>query len=572
MSRPLYYPYHDVFQTDIIFPQDSDFIFAGYPPGLPVPSGDHNGKLNSAYLWHTYIDQETIRNSDWLSSSNVALTTSMLTYTNGGNVTTTGATVATYASYLLNDNRIEIDDAALNGVGAAINGSPLIFPGAITPGRIWVYVSTSGQTRFESVAPATVDTPGVNEITLIGLDINNLGVVTNGAVVPVTLPLPDYQLSIITPIFIAGTNTMLSVVAGDAPGGDAAVVFDGQSGTGLSVQSNSVDPAAVFKQLGAGTALTAQGSIAVTVDLTVDGNGIIAGDVTLGAGPGSTLVTIGGDINDDLLVEAVSLFRQLATFNQDVVIGTTDTDALTIVSTATFQNSVNLGTGVGNKAIVVGLDSGDTCTVNAASIFTANINFGANTITGAGGTITTSTVNASVVVPTEVRYNTNAPGPSGNGRTGYDGFALTLGDGADNRRVHTPTEVYVVSDATVLAVEDITGASITMVIDDDQWVFFELSAAHVLAGADTFNALLAATNGVDNVGTLNSGDDDAASYGFTFGANQKITQSITVRWKPTNDIAVPNNTSWTIRVRHGVSGGNQLTTSNVHLEGWYEKL
>lgn len=545
MERPSYYPYHDVNEINLTEPQNSLFVFSGYPAGLPVPSSDHNGKFNSNYKWAAYLDQGTLRNDDWLSGTNVALSLSMLTYTAGTNVLTTGATVATYASYLLNNNRIEIDDAALNGIGAAILGSPLVYPDAIAPGRIWVYAATSGQVRFESVAAATPDAPGGSEITLVGIDIDASGKVLDGAVVPVTLPLPDYMLDVVIPITINDLTV----------DNDLAVTGDFSVGGNTTLGDAAGDTVSTSGPLMVGTTLT------VTTDLAVNGNttlGNAAGDTVTIAGPltasgalatlgdsvnlgteaGAKTVTIGADAADTLTCQAN------ATFNNDVVLGSSSTDALIVPATSTFQSPINIG---------------------------SSVDFGANTITGAGGTITTSTVNSSVVVPTEVRYNTGVgPSPTSNGRTGYDGRSLTLGDGSTARRFHTPQTVYVVSDTTTLAVEDVTGASITMDIGNNEWVYFRLNAGHVLSVGDTFSVLLAASNGVDNVTVLNSGDDDVASYGFTFGANQKITQILTVRWKPTNDIPVPNNTTWTIRVRHGVSGGNTLTTSNVHLEGWYE--
>jgi hypothetical protein len=558
MTRPLYYPYHDVYETNIVLPQDSLFIFSGYPPGLPVPSADHNGKFNSNYKWTNYLDQGTLRNDDWLSSSNAAISTSVLTYANGGNVTTTGAVVSTYASYLINNNRIEIDDAVLNGVGAATMGSPLVMPGAITPGRIWVYVNSAGVTRFEAVAAATPDAPIGSEITLVGLDVDATGVVTDGAVVPVTLPLPTQQLTVAVPIVITGSDTMLSVTGGGV--GAPAVVIDGTADIGLSVQTNSASPAATFKQNGAGTAITAQGNVTITVDLLVSGDATVTGttscdgDVSLGTGAGNTVITVGFDNLDTMNVTAASVFNSASTFL--ALVDMVDLNAI---------GNVTLGTGVGVKTVNVGLSSTDQFLVAASSTFSADISFGANTITGTGGTLDTETV-----IATEVHYNNGGAGPTGDGESGYNGRKLTLGDGSVARRVHTPVEDYTISDTTVLAIEDITGASVTMDIGDDEWIRVRLNAAHLLAGADTFNVLIAASNGVDSVTVLNSGDDDAASYGFAFGASQKIMQSLVVRWKPTNDVVTPDNTTWTLQVRHGVSGGNTLTTSNVQLEAWYE--
>jgi hypothetical protein len=290
-TRPSYYPYHDVLENNIVLPEDSLFIFSGYPQGLPVPSADHNGKFNSNYKWASYLDQGTLRNDDWLSSVNIALTTTPLTYDNGGNVTTTGATVNTYATYLLNNTRIEIDDAALNGVGAAINGSPLIMPGAITPGRIWVYVSSSGVTRYEAVAAGVADSPGGSEITLVGLDINGLGVVTDGAVVPVTLPLPVKPLTIAVPIVADSTFA----VKGNTTLGDNVADTTTISG-----------PTTIGSTLGV-TGATTLASVAVTGTTTCNGN-----------------VNLGNAAVDTLTTAATSIFNASATFNSTVTVATGD--------------------------------------------------------------------------------------------------------------------------------------------------------------------------------------------------------------------------------------------------------
>lgn len=213
----------------------------------------------------------------------------------------------------------------------------------------------------------------------------------------------------------------------------------------------------------------------------------------------------------------------------------------------------------------------DTLTINAATTIAEDVDFGANTITGAGGTITTSTMNASAVVPTEVRFNTTSA-VTGNGRAAYDGRRLSVGDGSAARRIHHPKTAYVVSDNTTSAVEDITGASISMEIEDDEWVYFRITAMQtVSASSQDPKILLAATNGVDNVSILNTGDADQAQVILpTVVANGDTSPTgFVVRWKPTNDVGSPDNTSWTIRVRHGVTGAT-LTTSNVFFEGWYE--
>jgi hypothetical protein len=314
----------------------------------------------------------------------------------------------------------------------------------------------------------------------------------------------------------------------------------------------------------------------ITGSLTIDGGAFLyvenLGIVQIKSG-GVVQVQSGGGLvfenGSTFAIESNVTFTcdTLATFNGDVVLGSADTDALTVPAAAIFQAPVFF-----NNHVDLGSNNADALTVRASTSFLANIDFGANTIVGTGGTITTGTVNADVVAPTEVRYD-SIPGvlPTTNGRSSYDGRTLTVGDGTRARRFHTPVEAYVAGHTMAGAIIDIPGASVTMNIGPNEWVYVKLNAAHLITpGNDTFAVNIAATNGIDVVAGLNSGDDDAGSYGFTFGAAQKITQELTVRWKPTNDIAVPNNNNWTIKVRHSIAGANSLTTSNILLQVWYD--
>jgi hypothetical protein len=335
--------------------------------------------------------------------------------------------------------------------------------------------------------------------------------------------------------------------------------------------------------------------ITIDDDLTVDGDLVVTGNTTLGNAIGDTVttsgpVTVGGAlqvngnttlgnaIGDTTTVAGPATFDSTATItgtltcNGNITLGNASSDALAVVATVTVQNEATFDDLVTCSAdVILGSADTDSLIVVSTTTFQSPINindtvdFGANTITGTGGTLTTNTLNIDTI-----QYSNSGVVPATNGLSVYDSRTLTLGDGTTARRVHTPVEAYAVSHTTALAVADITGASITMDIETSEWVKVRLSAAHLLAGGDTFSILIAATNGVDVVTVLNSGDADAASYGFTFGAAQKITQSITVRWRPINDVAVPNNTTWTLRARHGVSGGNNLTSSNVELQAWYD--
>jgi hypothetical protein len=221
----------------------------------------------------------------------------------------------------------------------------------------------------------------------------------------------------------------------------------------------------------------------------------------------------------------------------------------------------------------IGTDDGNTMTVNSLAQFNENVGFGANTITGAGGTITTSTVNGSTVNVTNLNVLDGVGSPSvSDGRVNYNGRRLSVGNGSTARAILSPLTAYVVSDDTSSSIEDLPGASIQLDIDDDEWVRVRVECYQsVAASGQSPTIRIAATNGVD-VTMLNTGDGDAASKQLpaTVAVNQARPNVLNVRWKPTNDIVSPDNTSWTIYVLHGVTGGSTVTTSNVEFQVRYE--
>jgi hypothetical protein len=227
---------------------------------------------------------------------------------------------------------------------------------AIKPGRIWVYTTSSGTVRFESVAPATVDAPAGSEITLVGIDIDALGEVTNGNVVPVTLPLPDRKVVIAIPITIDDTvaitdvvsvivtaDTALYVEGSNGSGNDPALYVEGGTGTAFRTNNSSAtDVSARLVNAFGGPALAVSGTTAlvgntvITGSLDVSGVMTCTGNVALGNNAGV----------DTLAVTAMSTFAGTSTFN-----------AATSVSAGNTFSS--LGT------TVIGTNSADVATCNA---------------------------------------------------------------------------------------------------------------------------------------------------------------------------------------------------------------
>lgn len=217
-TRPGLWPLHNQLETNIVLPENSLYYFSGYPIGLPVPSGDHNGKLTRGGKWHKYLDFNSLRNEDWLNLTGTqVLSATTLSYTVGASVLSGGAAVLTSGTLLLNGTRFQTDAALLNPVGGTVTGSPLLFTAALTPGRIWVYVSDEGVMRYESVAAGVADSPGATEQALVGVDIDALGNVTDGAVLPITQPYGSNELDVVIPITIGDlTVTSALLVSGTA--------------------------------------------------------------------------------------------------------------------------------------------------------------------------------------------------------------------------------------------------------------------------------------------------------------------------------------------------------------------
>lgn len=290
-ARPPYYPLHDLLMTNTVAPEDSIYIESGYPVGLPVPSDDHNGKLGSNALWNAYGDANTLHLADWIDPTvDASLTLTKLTYTNGGNVLTTGAVVATRGAYLIKGGRFETDDAFLNPIGALISASPLIFSTATVPGRIWVYANEDGDLRVDSVGPLVADSPAADELTIAGLQIDGTGIVTDGAVTPTFVP--DYELPVVIDIAMSGTlsasiiNADRVVINGGLAGAPALAVDPVTGQSTVEITGNGTEPALVFPVTGGPSILAnANGSVAAIAVLH-SGSGECLSTAPSGSGVG----------------------------------------------------------------------------------------------------------------------------------------------------------------------------------------------------------------------------------------------------------------------------------------------
>lgn len=374
--------------------------------------------------------------------------------------------------------------------------------------------------------------------------------------VPVDLLVP--------PTATTADLTFLDVPVGDpapaTPAGTEAVWRVETDGTSIVDQEVLVFVVPAFKDVGTQSMFT--GTLDVLGNASVAGNLDVLGNTTLGDTSGDTLV-----------VTATSTFLNMVTLADDLVV-----DGLTFLN-----GDVDIGNAAGDAISVLG-----TMTVTPAATFNglvthnANIDFGANTITGAGGTVTTSTVNAGsmdtgssagTVRPGIIYPYTDATPSALLGRTQFNGSRWSVGDGAVARTIYSPIEAYVVSDSTTSSIDDIAGASVSLLIGDNEWVIVTLDLwMDVSTAGEDPTLRIAATNGVDNVSILNTGDGDAASKVLpsTAANGDDRPARLVVRWKPTNDIVTPNNTNWTIRARHGVTGAATLTSTNVLLSVRYE--
>lgn len=439
-SRPGLWPVHDINATNVTLPENSLYFFSGYPIGLPVPSGDHNGKFMRGGQWAQYMDLNGLRNGDWLDSTSgatAALTTTGLEYNVGDNVLTTGATPTSRAVYLVEGTRVETDAAFLNQVGGTVQGEPLIYVGATVPGRIWIYATDEGASRFESVGPAVADSPAANEMTLVGLQIDALGVITNGAVAPITKPLPTaVTIPVVVPVLISHDDVTTP-----------ALSLSNTTGYALTVLAGGAD---------------ITGNLIVTGGLGVTGNVGVTGDSTFT-----------GTVDVDGAFSVVN--NAAADFTGAVTLGSASADAITVNGTTTCNAPLTVANGqafTANGNSTLGNAGTDTLTVNAEATFNAaKTNIGGNEIEGTAGSI----VDVENVECTELRFDSDATPSTTTGVMQFAGRFVTIGLSATAKKFAIYDEAWVASDSTTNAIDDITGASVTITLAAGDVVMVEMS-------------------------------------------------------------------------------------------------
>lgn len=502
-ERPGLYPYHDVNGTNATNPEDSLFLYSGYPAGLKVPSSDHNGKFRRTGFWLEYLDRNGITNSDWLDdATTAALTTDSLTYDTGENVLGAGATVLTRGVYLINGTRIETDAAFLSPVGGAVTGDKLKYPGATAPGRIWIYAGASGQPRYESVAAGVADSPEANEITLVGVDIDATGEVTDGAVEPVTLALPDLHLPVAVPVRMTYNSS------------DPALRIVNASGVGLKVDSGGASIAGAVALAGA-----------VTCNSTLAVSGAVTCSSTLAVTSTSTLTG------------AVSCGGTLA------VTGTsTLTGAVSCGSTLTVNGATSLGT---------------TLAVGSTITASGGISLGTQTISGGAGSL----VDVENIAVTELRFDDSVgslPGSPGAIRWNGSFFSYHDQDGTI-RTLEEAVRGYDATFSTALAIAD-TEAACSRLVHPAEPVWIEISCRFEATDVEEM-AYRVQVSGPLGDATIFSGNVaiPAASVGYTFFQ--------AFRWTPTDDYGAETDPqTYSFNVGLGIGGTPTLTATNVTIK------
>jgi hypothetical protein len=171
------------------------------------------------------LDYGTLRTDDFIAPVDQQWSALKLAYSVGANVTLgAGASATSLPTYFFDGYRIEVDSKILAPAAA----NPLLLPLATVPGRVWVYLSTANvsdplqpfaEIRIESVAAATVESPGANELALVGVDIDAGGVVT-GNTYPASEPANELAFGTIAQRWTRG------VEFDDTADFDGAVTFD----------------------------------------------------------------------------------------------------------------------------------------------------------------------------------------------------------------------------------------------------------------------------------------------------------------------------------------------------------
>ena len=608
-DRPDGYPIHAANWTsaDNLKPVvESLFRFSGNEKNTPVKSDDINGKLQSTGFWIAHTDCLTIKNGDWLDTTTDAqLSVDKLRYVVGNSVTLApGADVDTRTVVLIQGRRIETDITLLRIPVA----EPLYAPGVPTPGRVWVYVNKEGVVRLENVAAAVVDSPDVgnDEIALVGVDIDGAGNIS-GHTDPITLPLPPHALPVLIPIafdtasfndlavkqLTAGDGTGAPIIVAVTPAGfiglnitgagnTFAAKIDGVAHSALATTNSSAETTLVAAQVGTGRAALLQNSDATSCTLKVEqgGDGCAIEADAAGAGPAvqgtNTDDGSGGEfLNSDATAGALTCTNASTGPSLDVVGDAKISGVATVLDKLVSTNGAE-----GPASAPFALPEGATVPDNKTIVMGADttVSGGANSTCGPWSVVSGSTIDTGssfgIVKPGRIEMYVDATPATTDGAVQYDGLRWSLGGDSVARPFYAPAVEYVVSDTTINSIDDISGLTVTLNIPPTREVLIELFAKQSSDTAvEDVRLEISAENAgaADTVTRLKDTDDDQALsiLPTVVTANDTSPNSIEIVWSPDDDVVAPVNDTWTIKARHGISGGATLVTTNCTLRVTY---
>ena len=189
-----------------------------------------------------------------------------------------------------------------------------------------------------------------------------------------------------------------------------------------------------------------------------------------------------------------------------------------------------------------------------------------------GSTIDTGSTG--ILKVNNAQFYTDATPSTVGGNVQYDGHRLSLGRDGSAFPVYAPAVNYVDHVATVAALTDLTGLTVTLDIEPAREVLIELLVHQEVDTATEVPTLeIGAQNsgGADIVTRLKNGSADQARSALpaTVLGGDRRPNSISIVWRPDDDIPVPANNTWTIRARHGVTGGATMDSTNCTIRVTY---